>query len=69
MSDDPKLEPMLGLATTRELLVELKSRMETSREQIFRNVFSDHTEELHEAVRKALNSLPNAILSYRTVDQ
>lgn len=69
MPDSPQQEPLLGLATTRELLVEIKSRMETSREQIFRNVFSDHTKELHEAVRKALNSLPNAILSYRTVDQ
>lgn len=54
-------EPLLGLATTKELLEELAVRME-----ITQNTLAG--KKIGELCRDALDNLSDSVLNYRTVD-
>jgi hypothetical protein len=54
-------EPMLGLATTAELLVEVAARMEITQNSI-------KGREIGRLCREALDNLAPSVLVYRTVD-
>ena len=59
---EPQKEPMLGLATTRELLREVATRMEISQN-------SSAGRRLGELCEQAVERLDRRVLDYRTVDQ
>lgn len=54
-------EPLLGLATTQQLLEELAVRMEVTQNSL-------KGRELGRLCREALANLDRGVLSYRTVD-
>lgn len=56
-------EPLLGLATTRELLREVAARMETTQ-----NSLKGRERELGALCREAVVMLDAKVLDYRTVD-
>lgn len=61
-------KPLLGLATTRELLRELEVRAAIGR---LDEAWVDHGEKLHvleRATRVFQEALPASVLDYRTVD-
>jgi hypothetical protein len=63
--DEPN-EPLLGLATTRQLLEELKARGEVSA------AIDEYPQEMGDMAIGAsnlLNSLPGSMLDYRTADR
>ncbi len=55
-------EPMLGCATTEEMLQELDARGRMSGDEEFGH-------ELSTGARRLLNILPTKMLEYRTVDE
>lgn len=57
-------EPHLGLATTREIIEELKARGDFEA----RVYHSEQGDKLADAMRMLLKTLPGSMLDYRTVD-
>lgn len=71
MIDDVRSEPLLGLATTRELLEELAARMVIELASIPVGRFNGSRaamENLAWECQRALRQLPRSALEYRTVD-
>jgi hypothetical protein len=58
-------EAHLGLATTRELLIELEARGRTEH----RDEYMNDGDKLSNVTDSLLSELPSAILNYRTVDE
>lgn len=55
-------EPLLGLATTRELLLEIKARGETE------HYYEEEGTNMALGALNLLDTLPGSMLAYRTVD-